>query len=587
MVCGFVKNGGYRIMRRNLKMKKILSLLLALAMLLSLAACGGEKTPAANAGNDAPASGNETPADEPVVAVDPFAPYEETVTLTSFFEISGPIVNTFEESQLEELPMLRFIREQTNVEIDYLWYAVSSAEDSTTKKNTAIATGDIPDFMVVNDAQLALLAKTDLINRDMGAIFDTYANDTLKAWTLGMDGAAMGAATHNGDIIAVPLAASSMGTVPVMWIRQDWLNNLGLEAPKTLDELYNVMKAFTENDPDGNGQNDTYGISMLKSFLGMGVCDAIGIFNGFGAYPTHWIPDGNGGLKYGVDAQETRDALAFLAKCYADGLISEAFSTMDDGGVTEQVASGEAGLCFGANWNYAWPLGMTSMNNPDADWTAYAIPGISEGGKAQSSLNLGGFVVVSAECEHPEAVVKLLNAYADAIANSTREEYASYLVENYTGGGVAQVPQHHVMLKGISMTNELDIHLAVKEALEKEDPSILNAENIIYYDQIMAFRNGDMSQVIGNKTYGPEGSSMAAINAYFEAGAVEVDQFTGASTPTMGKKMSTVTDKVLEYFTKVIMGIESLDSYDAFLAELNDLGLADITKEVNEWYATK
>ncbi len=526
-------------------MKKILSLILALAMLLSLAACGGsgEKAPAANGGSDAPAT-------EPIVVEDPFAPYAETVKLTSFFEISGPIANTFDQKYLEangpdELAMHKYIREATNVEIDYLWYATDSAEDSDTKKNTAIATGDIPDFMLVNDAQLALLAKTDLINRDMGAIFDAYANDTLKAWTMGMDGAAMGAATHNGDVIAIPEVASSMGTVPVMWIRQDWLDNLNLEAPTTLDELYNVMKAFTENDPDGNG-----------------------------------------GLKYGVDTQEAKDALAFLAKLYAEGIIAEDFSTMDDGGVTEQVASGEAGLCFGANWNYAWPLGMSAMNNPEADWTAYAIPGISEGGKAQSSLSVGGYVVVSAECEHPEAVVKLLNAWVDAVANSTREEYVSYCVD-HDGSGIPMIPQHYFMLKCVSMTNELDIHLAVKEALAIEDPSILNAENITYYDQIMAFRGGDMSQVIGNKTYGPEGSSMSAINAYFEAGAVEVDQFTGASTPTMGKKMSMVTDKVLEYYTKVIMGIESLDNYDAFLAELNDLGLADITAEVNEWYAAK
>lgn len=43
-------------------------------------------------------------------------------------------------------------------------------------------------------------------------------------------------------------------------IRQDWLDALNLEMPETFDELYEVAKAFTENDPDGNGQNDTVGI---------------------------------------------------------------------------------------------------------------------------------------------------------------------------------------------------------------------------------------------------------------------------------------------------------------------------------------
>ena len=42
-------------------------------------------------------------------------------------------------------------------------------------------------------------------------------------------------------------------------IRKDWLDNLGLEVPTTLDELFDVMYAFTYNDPDGNGKNDTWG----------------------------------------------------------------------------------------------------------------------------------------------------------------------------------------------------------------------------------------------------------------------------------------------------------------------------------------
>ena len=44
------------------------------------------------------------------------------------------------------------------------------------------------------------------------------------------------------------------------FIRKDWLDKLGLEQPKTIDDFYNVLKAFKEQDPDGNGANDTYGM---------------------------------------------------------------------------------------------------------------------------------------------------------------------------------------------------------------------------------------------------------------------------------------------------------------------------------------
>ena len=48
--------------------------------------------------------------------------------------------------------------------------------------------------------------------------------------------------------------------------RRDWLENVGLEEPKTMDDLYNVLKAFTYNDPDQNGEKDTYGMTWCKWF---------------------------------------------------------------------------------------------------------------------------------------------------------------------------------------------------------------------------------------------------------------------------------------------------------------------------------
>lgn len=55
-----------------------------------------------------------------------------------------------------------------------------------------------------------------------------------------------------------PLGVANHG----MWIRQDWLDNLGLDTPTTIDELNEVALAFTKNDPDGNGQDDTFGIGF-------------------------------------------------------------------------------------------------------------------------------------------------------------------------------------------------------------------------------------------------------------------------------------------------------------------------------------
>ena len=547
--------------------KKTLSLLLAVLMVAALfAGC----------------KGNDTPGDETIpIPSDPNAPYDETVTLTSFFEISPTILSSFDQKQLKEYKLFQDMKAATNIEINYLWYAADTAEDAETKKNNAIATGDIPDFMVVSSAQLALLAKSDLINKNIGQYFNAYASETLKTWTTAEGTAALDSATYGGKVIAIPLVDSSIDASSFLWIRKDWLDNLKLEVPKTLDDLYAVMKAFKENDPDGNGKDDTVGIALHKNFLSTGTGDCAGLFNGFGAYPLAWGEDGKGGLQYGATTKEAKAALEFLAKAYKEGLIEEDFSVKDDGGTMELTASGRAGIQYGAMWNAMWPLSMTVGNDPKADWIACAIPGVDGIGHPGISVRVTGYVVVSAECAHPEAVVKLLNFWCDAF---TSENFADYLVDY---DGVPSFPQHHVMLKTWNPTKNLDQYYHIKQALETGDKSVLNSEEAVGYSDVVRFMEGDMSAYGPYKTFAPEGSAFEAMAAYYENNMFVMNKFTGAQTKTMAKKMSIIQDKVYEYYTKVIMGVASADSFDDFVTELGNLGLTDITTEVNEWYASK
>lgn len=128
----------------------------------------------------------------------------------------------------------------------------------------------------------------------------------------------------------------------------------------------------------------------------------------------------------------------------------------------------------------------------------------------------------------------------------------------------------------------------VAKALETNDSSILNEEQMVYYDDIQKYLSGDIIGGYGSmKTFGNDMSAFQTINYYYDNQLYVMDEFTTGPTQTMGQKMSTVTDKVMEYYTKVIMGIESTDSFDDFLQELNTLGLDKITEELNEWYTSK
>lgn len=112
-------------------------------------------------------------------------------------------------------------------------------------------------------------------------------------------------------------------------IRSDWLENLGLAVPTTLEELEAVFYAFAQDDPDGNGQDDTYALSAGGNSGAMGRYMFQSIFGIFGVNPLFWTENEEGELEYGFTTDEVKEALKLLSKWYADGLIDPEFITTD------------------------------------------------------------------------------------------------------------------------------------------------------------------------------------------------------------------------------------------------------------------
>ncbi len=558
--------------------KKMLCLLLAALMVFSMAACSKSDT---GSKNEESASAEIDPATINT------GKYDEPVHLTSFFQIATVFLNQFSEEELEKIYYTEQQHEQTNIYIDYQWFSPATAEDAVQKTSMAIASGEIPDFMIVDRAQLALLAKTDLINKDLEPLWDAYASDTIKQWTTAEGPDLWESLRYDGKIIALPNVGGSVDQGELVWIRKDWLDKLNLEVPTNMDQLHDVMVAFKTQDPDGNGQDDTIGMTVHKDiFNGPGTGDVIGLFNSFGAYPNIWVEDGNGGIQYGSTMDTAKDALTWMAQAYAEGLIEQDFSSQDSNKAAEASVSGRSGVQWGAMWNHMWPLQSTVDNNNEAEWVALPLLGAHEGDTAhpQASIGINQLFVISKKCEHPEAVIKLLNFWAETQL-LPKEEMDKYMLPDESG--VMTFPQHYVMLKTWNPLKNLEAHHHVCEALESKDTSKLNGEELGYYNDCAAFLDGDLSKSGSYKTFGPGLSSYAGIDAYFNGDLYTYNKFTTADTPAMQQKMSTVNDKIVEFYTQVIMGIKTLDDWDAFMNEVNALGLTEITQEANDWYKNK
>ena len=146
-----------------------------------------------------------------------------------------------------------------------------------------IISGDLPDVFCCTPTQLVELVKNDRI-ADLTTVFEEYASDRTKT-IVAADPIGFDSGKFDGKLYGISqLHFGYISSIVQIYVRQDWLDNLGLSAPTTYDELYEVCRAFTYDDPDGNGIDDTYGFALYKKFDYLNQ-----FFNGFHAYPNIWM----------------------------------------------------------------------------------------------------------------------------------------------------------------------------------------------------------------------------------------------------------------------------------------------------------
>ncbi len=146
-----------------------------------------------------------------------------------------------------------------------------------------------------------------------------------------------------------------------IYIRKDWLDKLGLKEPTTMEEFYNVAKAFRENDPDGNGKQDTYG------FCGGGVWWLYPFINSFNTSFEYYYKDGDQ-WKPECISDNMKKAASFLKKCYDEKLLDTDFLTMGSDKALENFVSGREGmLVYNAGPSYNKVYNQFRSAYPDKD----------------------------------------------------------------------------------------------------------------------------------------------------------------------------------------------------------------------------
>ncbi len=202
----------------------------------------------------------------------------------------------------------KIIKEKLGIDLK-LSALPSTEKDQDYKINAAGAGNALPDIFMVGSNTFQILVKQRLL-APVDDMFAMMPNRTAKLY----DKDARQFSTVDGVCYGLSQPGTIVRNEGVV-IRKDWLDKLGLKEPKTLDEFFEVMKAFTFKDPDGNGKNDTYGLGAyieLKPISeGLG-CRFDPWFGAFGVAGTWSMAKDSAGLN--INKPEYYDALVFIKK---------------------------------------------------------------------------------------------------------------------------------------------------------------------------------------------------------------------------------------------------------------------------------
>ncbi len=262
------------------------------------------------------------------------------------------------------------IRDELGINLTYV--IVPPGEDGEAKLNAAAAANNLPDlFQMVSStgdtrgalyryANLGLLAPVDDMMPLMPQRTELHYNDPL----------ALSLSTFVGQQFGLP-EPPPIPRREGLLIRKDWLDNLGLETPTTLAELYEVAVAFTEQDPDGNGENDTYGVGGFIN--GQGIGNRFDwVFGGWGV-PGVWnFAETAEEFDMNVYDERYPEALAYMKSLVDAGAIDPDWLTLSRDEFRAKWKQGQ----FGIMWEDFAALTNESNytpfdeNFPDAEWIA-------------------------------------------------------------------------------------------------------------------------------------------------------------------------------------------------------------------------
>lgn len=322
-----------------------------------------------------------------------------------------------------------------------------AGSEYNTKLTTMLSTGEQVDIAYMGAASLAAYRQEneDLFTPLTSMIMES---DVLTDPTIIPMSEWNRIRSEDGEIYGV-FNKFEQGTLPI--VRRDWMNKLGLEDPETLDDYYQLLKAFKEQDPDGNGQDDTWGLA-----IGYVTYDLSPFFGAYGL-PRGYAVDENGNT-YAPWATETAiPVYEFMNRLYEEEILEPNFITNNSANFRDLFMTDKSGMSlYWAAWVGLYNQQVKS-ENPNSPFMARGlVPPEGPGGRL---LRAGGdgLMVNPSYSEYTDeafGIMEFWHTYDGNVLSSLGIQGHDWTMENGTYT-LTEIGESHAMDHGAPQPKSL------------------------------------------------------------------------------------------------------------------------------------
>lgn len=480
-------------------------------------------------------------------------PIESSETLT--YWVDFPNQSATGVTNFADLPFYKAVKEKTGIDVKF------THPSSGEQNNMMLASGEYPDIMEI-----------DFYNHPGGpskAIQDGYIiplNDYLKfapnfmKYLKEHPEVDKMCKTDDGVYYAFPFIRGDKTLIVFsgLMLRQDWLDELGLEVPETIDEWHTVLTAFKEKK----------GAAAPLSFL-MGSLKNSAAFAGAYDVRSGLYVD-NGVVKYGENEPGYKEFIKTLRQWYSEGLIDKNVATLDSKILDSSVLDGKTGAMIGnvGGGIGKWAAAMASID-PKFKLVPAPYPSLNKGdrvrfGQFDNMVQAAGSASISTSCKDVELAVKYLDyAYSEE----------GHMLFNFGEEGVS-----YNMIDGYPTYTDLITH---------------NPDGKSFMDMIGIYcRPNGNGPFVQDPRYMEQSASLPeqkkALEVWSDNDADQTQMPRILLTPEESDKTARIKSDLDTYtsesFMSFILGTMSIDDYDSYLNQLKAIGVDEFIKVYQDAY---